>query len=437
MQTSRESQPTVIVGAGLAGLSCANYLARAGLPYLLLEANDRVGGRVRTDQIDGFRLDRGFQVFQSAYPEAKQLLDYDRLQLQTLEPGALIRQRGRWVRMSDPLRRPRRTLTTLCNRIGTPLDRWRIWRLRQEVQQRSIEELLTQPEDCPTSEVLERHYGFSRQFIRAFLKPWLSGIFLEDQLATSGNYFKFIFKIMAEGEVCYPLQGIQAIPDQLAGNLDPASIRCKSPISQVDLQSVTLNTGEVLAAQDVVLAVDASRLHQVAGLSSRPPQHQITKSPEFAATRCLYFSADQRTVATPILHEPTLFLNGDGVGPINHVIILTNASSQTAPPDKSLVSVTLVGDHARQRIREAAIVEQLTKWFGEQVRHWKLIRQYAIHDALPLQPPGFYERPGYSVQDTSGIIVCGDYLETTSVNGALKSGRVAAERVLDRRRRVT
>ena len=95
-----------IVGAGLAGLTCAQDLTRAGLQCTVVEATDGVGGRVRTDAVDGFLLDRGFQILLSAYPQVKQRLDTAALDIGDFEPGALVRtpmaSRGSAIRCAGP-----------------------------------------------------------------------------------------------------------------------------------------------------------------------------------------------------------------------------------------------------------------------------------------------------------------------------------------------
>ncbi|MGA1525128.1 MAG: FAD-dependent oxidoreductase, partial [Planctomycetota bacterium] len=107
-------RPVLVVGAGLAGLTCARALSAAGVPVRVLDAADAVGGRVRTDVVEGFRLDRGFQVLQTAYPEARRALDYGALELRPFEPGALVRVAGRFVRVVDPWRRPLGALASIA-----------------------------------------------------------------------------------------------------------------------------------------------------------------------------------------------------------------------------------------------------------------------------------------------------------------------------------
>jgi phytoene dehydrogenase-like protein len=411
------TKPIVIIGAGLAGLNCACHLAAEGMNYLVLEKAERVGGRVVTDSVDGFRLDRGFQVFQTAYPEAQAALDYAQLDLRPLEPGALIRKQGTWVRMSDPLRRPTQALSTLFNSIGTFADRLRLLKLQRDCFRGPVEAMLEQPNDCSTLELLQGHYKFSADFIHSFLRPWLSGIFLEEQLETSANYFRFVFRMLASGDISYPAAGIQTIPQQLAARLDPSHVRLSTTVEAIREQTVHLATGETIDSAALVLATDRAAAQRLLGL---PGDDQA-----YSGTRCVYFQANQ-----PPLAERTLLLNGEEDGPVNHVMVLSNVSPQLAPPGQALVSVSLVGKRALEPYVSDLVRSQLRSWFGEQVQAWRELANYFIPQALPRQPAGFAMRPR-SVVGAAGVVLCGDHCESSSLHGALKSGRQAAEAVVD------
>ena len=410
------SRPVVIVGAGVAGLRCAQVLTQAGIDCIVLEKSDGVGGRVRTDSVDGFRLDRGFQVFQTAYPEARDALDYDQLDLRQLEPGALIFTEGKWVRMSDPWRRPQHALSTLLNPIGNPMDRWRLLRLRADcVTAESPRE--STKNDVSTMALLSDEYHFSSDFRARFLQPWLSGIFLEKQLTTSANFFRFIFRMLSSGDICYPAAGIQAIPSQLASTLDPSQLQLNVPVSRIEGTRVVTTDGDAIEAAAVVLAVDMEAARSLV------PQLVNADSRGFTMTRCIYFVADN-----PPVTESTLLLNGTGVGPVNHAFVMSDASDHVAPAGQSLISVSCVGQEAIQHDDALEVTKQLKDWFGPEVSKWRKLATYDLPTALPAQPAGFAEQRFQSPE--AQLFVCGDYCETASLNGALKSGRLAAERVL-------
>src|SRR4051794_30875830 len=166
----------IVAGGGLAGLACARFLHQRGLDVKLLEASDAVGGRVRTDSVDGFLLDRGFQVLLTAYPEARRLLNYQSLKLRTFSPGALIRMDGKFHRISDPFRQPWTLPATHFSAVGNLKDKLRIARLRRHVLAGSIDEIFQRPETSSLDALLE--FGFSDRIIGSFFRPFFGGIFL-------------------------------------------------------------------------------------------------------------------------------------------------------------------------------------------------------------------------------------------------------------------
>jgi phytoene dehydrogenase-like protein len=208
------SADVVVIGAGLAGLCCARRLAEAGVSFQIVEGSDGIGGRVRTDEVDGFLLDRGFQVLLTAYPEARRLLDYSRLDLKPFSPGALSWFAGRMNRLVDPWRTPGMWLEGLRSDFGTLGDKLRMARLRSRVQRSSIEEIFRRP-DRATKDTLKNE-GFGQEIIHRFFRPFLGGILLDGELKTSSRMFEFVFKMLSEGDTSVPASGMRAIPMQLA-----------------------------------------------------------------------------------------------------------------------------------------------------------------------------------------------------------------------------
>lgn len=238
--------PVIVIGAGLAGLCCARWLLKHDIDVVVLEAQDDIGGRVRTDHVDGFLLDRGFQVLQTAYPEAAAQLDYSALRLNSFEPGALIRTQGRVVEMSDPWRRPGKLLTTAFNGIGNFSDRLKLAKLRWHVTHTSFDDLWREPETT-ARQYLSQTCGFSSDIIERFFRPWFSGVFLEKDLSTSSRFFRFLFRIFATGDASLPEQGMGAIPGQLAASLAPSMIRLSTPVESIaDCHHVRLRNGQTI-----------------------------------------------------------------------------------------------------------------------------------------------------------------------------------------------
>src|SRR5271165_3101616 len=191
------SPDVLIVGAGLAGLACARQLQERAVCFQILEASDGVGGRVRTDPVDGFLLDRGFQVLLTAYPEAQRLLNYPLLDLKTFAHGALSWYAGRMNKLVDPWRTPGAWKEVLQSDFGTFTDKLHIARLRRRLRNSSTEEIFSRP-DRSTKDALQSE-GFSKEMIQRFFRPLIGGILLDGSLSSSSRMFEFVFKMLSEG----------------------------------------------------------------------------------------------------------------------------------------------------------------------------------------------------------------------------------------------
>jgi phytoene dehydrogenase-like protein len=405
---------TLVIGAGLAGLTCARALQAAGRGCVVLEAGDDVGGRVRTDEVDGYLLDRGFQVFLTAYPEARRWLDYRALDLRTITPGTLVWKDGARHRLSDPLRRPRDLMATLRAPVGSLTDKARIGLLRRRVSAGTLEGLFARPETT-TLEAL-RAEGFGDGMIEGFLRPWLGGIFLDWSLSTSSRMMEFVFRMFAEGDAALPAAGMQAIPRQLAAGLSAGTVRTGARVERIDGTTVHLAGGETLRGGQVVVATDGgTAAHLVTGLAA----------PAWSASTTVYFAAERSP-----LGEPTLCLNGSGRGLVNTVLDLSAVAPGYAPPGLSLLSVSVRGEpeEGDERRLVERVRDELGEWFGGQaVAQWRLLRAYRIPRALPRRFPLTLPSPKPLRE---GVWVCGDHDSTASIQGAMQSGRETAEAIL-------
>ena len=417
-----DNHRVLIIGAGLAGLCCARALHQAGVKAQILEASDGVGGRVRTDEVEGFQLDRGFQVLLTAYPECQQVLDYEALRLQPFLPGSLVRFQGRFHRLADPWRQPAAALGSLFSPIGTLPDKLRVAGLRQRSMSGSLDELFERPQTT-TLEAL-RKAGFTDNLIERFFRPFLGGgVFLDPELGTSSRMLEFVFRMFATGDTAIPAGGMGAIPAQIADSLPEGSIRIGARVEAIEGGNLRLAGGEVVPGDTVVIAVEgpeAARLAQ----EGRPADAEDTHWPQATpgrGTTCFYFDAPEAPI-----DEPILVLNGDGNGPINNVCVPSRVASEYAPGGRSLVSVSSHRDDAS----EETIRQQLVDWFGEAAKDWGLLRSYRIPYSLPAAPPEALTPPQRRVRLGPGLYVCGDHRDNPSINGAMVSGRRAAEAVL-------
>jgi phytoene dehydrogenase-like protein len=403
----------VVVGAGLAGLACAHALIEHGLSTLVVEASDGPGGRARTDTVDGFLLDRGFQVLLTAYPEARRILDYDKLALGHFQPGAIIRAGGRFHRIADPWRAPTQALKTALASVGTLGDKWKIARLRREVTAQPLEKLFSEAEHT-TCEFL-KDYGFSEKFTEQFLQPFLAGIFLEERLVTSSRMFEFVFRMFSEGAAALPAGGMGAMAQQLASRLPYGAVQFNSRVQHIGPNRVILRNGQSIDARSVILAAD---------FASAPTLLPALDPKESKGTVCVYFAAKK-----PPVSKPLLVLNGESSGPVNNLCVPSLVCPTYAPNGFHLISTSVVGTHLSHHSAEKAVREHMTEWFGPQVEAWHHLRTYSIPSALPGQTRVPMANGNSRV--SAGLYVCGDYRDTASINGALRSGRHAAQAVVE------
>jgi phytoene dehydrogenase-like protein len=404
-----------IVGAGLSGLACALRLHQAGMPFLVLESSDAVGGRVRTDVVDGFRLDRGFQVLLADYPEARRVLDYAALDLRAFEPGALVWKDGRFRTLGDPWRRPGKAWATLRSGIGSFRDMLRIARLRAEVLRGPLEAIFRRPETS-TRERL-RGVGFSSDMIESFLRPLFAGILHDPDLRASSRMFDFVFRMLARGDTVVPAAGMGAIPEQMAARLPQGSIRLRARVASIGPGKVRLESGEVVEARAVVIAVEGPEAARLTGRLTDPGSRSVT---------CLYFAAEAAPVS-----EPVLMLDGERRGPVNNLCFPSQIAPAYAPPGATLVSPSVLeGSGLAPAAVEDAARAQLETWFGPQVRSWRHLRTYHILLAQPDQLPPALDTPERPVRLAPGLYVCGDHRDTASIHGAMVSGRRAAAALL-------
>lgn len=408
-----------IIGGGLAGLCCARTLASRNIPSVVLEAADQVGGRVRTDLMDGFLLDRGFQIFLTAYPEARAVLDYEALRFRAFAPGAIVAAGGgSFHKLSDPWKRPLAALETFMAPVGNPADKVKVGVLRTRARMMTVDQIFAQKNDCSTEAHLEQE-GFSSSMIDMFFRPFFRGIFLDDNLETSRRMFDFVFAMLASGDNVLPAGGMGEIPRQIAEGLPEGTVRLNAPVASVEPGRVRLVSGEEIACGRVVLATEESVARRLLGLAGESPGRAQTT---------VYFACDDE----PPFREPMIVINGEGKGIVNNLSVQSNVAPTYAPPGRSLVAAACVGDVSLcDEALVAAVRSQLGGWYGVRaVQSWTHLRTYRIAYSLPDQSPGAMERRRNALRDVRGISVCGDYLENGSINGAMVSGRKVAEALI-------
>jgi len=416
-------QPIIIIGAGMAGLACATWLHRAGRPVLVLEAADAVGGRVRTDVTpDGFRLDRGFQILLTSYPEARRMFDYGALKLKLFRSGAVIRlPDGQETTLENPLHAPLMAFAALASPIGTVKDKLLIAKLVAQLAGQTPEQLLAQP-SVTTLEFL-RQYGWSEQIIDSFFRPFFGGVYLDRELGTASNFFEFVFQQFMQGSAAIPSLGIQQLPEQLAGRLPTGTIRLNTPVAAVAEggRLVHLADGEALAAAAVVLATD--------GPAARLLGADLPAPPSLAArpTTCTYFAT---AGPAPSHGRNILHLNALSGALAHNVSFPAESGAAVAPVGQGLVSVSTHGEHGlSEEELTARLRTELVAWFGPMAHMWRHLRTYRIEQALPVYAPGQPVQQELKLTDT--LFRCGDWVSYPSLNAALGTGRQVAEMLLN------
>ena len=408
MKQLPSSVDAVVIGAGLAGLAAARQIKSHGKSVIVLEAQDGVGGRVRTDKVDGFLLDRGFQVLLTAYPELKTQVDMSALDLKMFSSGAVVMRNGRASVVTDPFREPRRAVATVFAPIGSLTDKMRIAALRWRVMRSNEAKILSKP-DISTVVAL-RAFGFSSKIIDRFFRALFGGIQLDPELCTSRRMFEIIFKYLSEGQSALPNNGMSALPEQMAKHLGSENIFLDTRVTGIS-SGIVSTTNSQIKAKAIVVATD------------QPASAELLKTDKIASrvAGCVYFAAD-----SPPTHEKFVVLDGTGKGPVLNAAVLSNIAPSYAPPGQHLIVAALPG--VIDGDLETMSRDQLRTWWGPQVDAWRHIKTYRIAHAGPEQLPPFNPEQQVSLGD--GIFVCGDHRDTGSIQGALYSGRRCGDAVL-------
>ena len=405
---------TLIIGAGLSGLTAARVLKLAGRKVKIIEASDGPGGRVRTDEVNGFLLDRGFQVFLTAYPEAKHFLDYKALDLKPFSPGSIILTNSGIDEIGDPLREASSLIRTLKSPVGTLSDKFRLLLLRLKLAGISIDEIFSKKETT-TLEYLSA-VGFGKKIISDFFAPFMSGIYLEQNLDTSSRMFEFVFKMFSESDTAIPAKGMGMIPRQLASDLSVEELILNERAISIDGNKVQTASGNVFEASTILIATTADCIPV-------PFQQRLIKK---KSVTCMYFSADQAPY-----QKALIALNAIPNRLVNNLAVMSNISSCYAPEGKSLISVSLSGNEQfiKQDELELKVKEELKIWFKE-CSDWVPIKTYEIPYALPDNSHVINDILPSSIRINYSTFICGDHLLNGSINAAMKSGRIAAEAML-------
>ncbi|MYX99470.1 NAD(P)-binding protein [Streptomyces sp. SID486] len=425
----------VIVGAGIAGLSAAHRLTSAGVTTAVLEAAPYVGGRMSTEKVDGFRLDRIGQLLSTSCPELRLSPGLDTLPVRRFAPGVLLHRDGRTQRALPPatggsargargalhvvraLANAPRTAPAAPGRAAAPVggavDQARLGAALGRIAATPVERVLARPE-MPAAQALAQR-GVPARTIDGFLRPLLAALLCDPDLTTSSRCADLALRAFAGGRLCVPEGGAETLPEMLARALPPDTVHTGVRVTSVSTTSVTTAEHGEIRCRAVLLATDARAAAELLPGLRVPDFHPVT---------VVHHTTDDPAAAFPT--GTSLLLDADRGGPVAHTAVLSNVDPSRSPAGRVLVSSTVLGTPPESV--DTAVRIHLSRLYGTSTRGWETLAVHHTAQAVPaMRPPHDLRRP---VRLLAGLYVCGDHRDTSTVQGALHSAHRAASAIL-------
>ncbi|KUO23134.1 NAD(P)/FAD-dependent oxidoreductase [Streptomyces dysideae] len=419
----------VIVGAGVAGLSAAHRLTSAGVTTAVLEAAHCVGGRMATDKVDGFRLDRIGQLLTTplmAYPDLRLSPGLDALLLRSFAPGVLLHSDGRRHRAGAPANAggargalhavralasaPRPVPSPRSRRVGTAVDQARLGASLARLGATPVERLLSRPESTAAQALTAR--GAPARTIDGFLRPLLAALLCDPELTTSSRCADLTLRAFASGRLCVPEGGAEMLPELLARGLPAGTVHTGVRVTSVATTSVTTAEHGEFRCRAVLLATDARTAGELLPGLRVPDFHPVT---------VVHHTTDE-----PPTTGASLLLDADRGGPVAHTAVVSEVDPSRAPGGRPLISSTVLGPPPPDL--DTAVRIHLSRLYGTSTTRWETLAVHHTPEAVPaMRPPHDLRRP---VRLMAGLYVCGDHRDTSTVQGALHSGHRASSAIL-------
>ena len=402
---------TIIVGAGLAGLAAANTLQQNGHTFQIIEQAQKVGGRVQSSHIDGHIIDHGFQVYLPGYEHGKLYFNYQSLDFQSFDPGSMVLyDKGFYEIVSDPLRRPFTLFSTLLSNVGSFSDKQRLLKLKSAAR-RFSRNTDTKLSKQSTYDYLV-DFGFGQEMIHNFFIPFFSGVFFDQKLETSARMFLYLYDKFATGLASIPKGGMGKLSDQLASVLPSDNIHLGHEVISISQKSVQVSSSQNFVGDNIILTTMADELiHKIAP----------GKDKNYQSSHTIYFEANEAP------HNKKLVgIVAKKNAVVNNVSVMSNVNADYAPAGKHQLAVSIFGNQFNSAI-EAQIKQECKTWFGNQVEEWKVIESFHIKKALPNQTTVKFNAQKEDIKFGDNVYLAGDGILNGSINGALHSGKLAAE----------
>jgi phytoene dehydrogenase-like protein len=409
----------VIIGAGIAGLSAAHQLTSAGVSVSVLETGPRVGGRMTTEEVDGFRLDHIGPLLSTSYPELRAAPGLEGLLLRNFAPGVLVHSEGRQYRTGDArqvrsargaFKAARALASAPRPPMGGPIDQARLGAALARLATTPAARILARPERTALTALSTR--GLPSRTVNGFLRPLLAALLSDPGLTTSSRCADLALRSYARGRLCVPSGGSATLPELLAAALPPGTVRTGVHVTAADITSVRTKEHGELGCRSLLLATGASAAAELLPGLRVPPFHPVTVL--------------HHTAPAPPPTGASLLLDADRSGPVAHTCVMSEVDPSRASHGRTLITSTVLGTPPPDLDR--SVRTHLAALYGTPTDDWELLAAHHDPEAVPAMPPPHdLRRP---VRLLAGLYVCGDHRDTSTVQGALFSGRRAAHSIL-------